>query len=218
MVEALDRHSVDYLVVGGIATRAYGAKRPTGDFDCLLRRTVGSYDGENINVVSTANGTPDSGAMVTARYMGSTENTSAGDDVTPYIIGTTTTDSNGAYAFEWTPTSAGAPGQHEIRVWSWTVGGALYDHSATNTCQDSAQHDHAQFYAQGTGWFTSRARDWTFSAGLSFAEPFTGSTFNAKTTSGDGTWVTLGWTFSGGPGYLCGHTTPAQASTIYTRP
>lgn len=40
MVEALDRHGVDYLVVGGVATQAYGAKRPTGDFDCLVRRTT----------------------------------------------------------------------------------------------------------------------------------------------------------------------------------
>ena len=38
ITEVLDRHGVDYLVIGGVATQAYGAERPTGDFDCLVRR------------------------------------------------------------------------------------------------------------------------------------------------------------------------------------
>ena len=42
--EVLDRHGVDYLVIGGVATQAYGAKRPTGDFDCLVRRSVDNFD------------------------------------------------------------------------------------------------------------------------------------------------------------------------------
>lgn len=37
-MKVLDRHDVEYLVVGGIATQAYGATRPTKDFDCLVRR------------------------------------------------------------------------------------------------------------------------------------------------------------------------------------
>ncbi len=35
----LDRHHVDYLVVGGISTRLHGARRPTKDFDCLPERS-----------------------------------------------------------------------------------------------------------------------------------------------------------------------------------
>lgn len=42
--EVLDRHGVDYLVIGGVATQAYGAERPTGDFDCLVRRTGENFD------------------------------------------------------------------------------------------------------------------------------------------------------------------------------
>ena len=44
LTETLDRHGVDYLVIGGIATRAYGAERPTGDFDCLVRRSAENFD------------------------------------------------------------------------------------------------------------------------------------------------------------------------------
>jgi hypothetical protein len=44
LTETLDRHGVDYMVIGGIATRAYGAERPTGDFDCLVRRSVENFD------------------------------------------------------------------------------------------------------------------------------------------------------------------------------
>lgn len=38
VVEVLDRHGVEYLLVGGHATRAYGATRPTKDSDCLVRQ------------------------------------------------------------------------------------------------------------------------------------------------------------------------------------
>ncbi len=44
ITEVLDRHGVDYLVIGGVATQAYGAERPTGDFDCLVRRTGENFD------------------------------------------------------------------------------------------------------------------------------------------------------------------------------
>ncbi len=37
LTEVLDRHGVDYLVIGGVATQAYGSERPTGDFDCLAQ-------------------------------------------------------------------------------------------------------------------------------------------------------------------------------------
>ncbi len=39
LVEALDRHGVEYMVVGGVAARAHGAKRATQDLDCLVRRS-----------------------------------------------------------------------------------------------------------------------------------------------------------------------------------
>lgn len=38
LVEVLDRHGVEYLVVGGVAARAHGARRLTHDLDCLVRR------------------------------------------------------------------------------------------------------------------------------------------------------------------------------------
>jgi hypothetical protein len=44
ITEVLDRHGVDYLVIGGVATQAYGAERPTGDFDCVVRRTGENFD------------------------------------------------------------------------------------------------------------------------------------------------------------------------------
>ena len=44
ITEVLDRNGVDYLVIGGVATQAYGAERPTGDFDCLVRRTGENFD------------------------------------------------------------------------------------------------------------------------------------------------------------------------------
>lgn len=44
LVEVLDRHGVEYLIVGGIAARAYGATRETKDFDCLVRRARANLD------------------------------------------------------------------------------------------------------------------------------------------------------------------------------
>jgi hypothetical protein len=44
LTETLDRHRVDYLLVGGLATRAYGATRPTYDFDCLAERSAANLD------------------------------------------------------------------------------------------------------------------------------------------------------------------------------
>jgi hypothetical protein len=38
LVGALERHGVEYLVVGGVAATAYGAQRLTEDLDCLPRR------------------------------------------------------------------------------------------------------------------------------------------------------------------------------------
>ncbi len=38
LAEVLDRHGVEYLVVGGVAARAHGASRPTQDLECLVRR------------------------------------------------------------------------------------------------------------------------------------------------------------------------------------
>jgi len=35
LVECLDRHQVEYLIVGGIGAQLYGAQRPTFDFDSL---------------------------------------------------------------------------------------------------------------------------------------------------------------------------------------
>ena len=36
IVEALDRRSVEYLLVGGIAATAHGAERLTGDTDAVV--------------------------------------------------------------------------------------------------------------------------------------------------------------------------------------
>lgn len=44
LVEVLDRHGVEYLIVGGVAARAYGASRQTKDIDCLVRRTRANLD------------------------------------------------------------------------------------------------------------------------------------------------------------------------------
>jgi hypothetical protein len=38
LIEVLDRHAVEYLIVGGAAAFAYGAERPTDDADCVVRR------------------------------------------------------------------------------------------------------------------------------------------------------------------------------------
>jgi hypothetical protein len=40
IVEALDRHHVDYLLVGGVAATAHGAERLTADADTVVRRTT----------------------------------------------------------------------------------------------------------------------------------------------------------------------------------
>jgi len=40
---------VEYVVVGGIGAQAYGAQRPTKDFDCLINRTA-----ENLENVAAA--------------------------------------------------------------------------------------------------------------------------------------------------------------------
>jgi hypothetical protein len=40
----LDLHGVEYLVIGGVAAQAYGAARPTLDFDCLVRRSADNFD------------------------------------------------------------------------------------------------------------------------------------------------------------------------------
>jgi hypothetical protein len=39
ILATLDRHHVEYLVVGGISTQLHGALRPTKDFDCLPERS-----------------------------------------------------------------------------------------------------------------------------------------------------------------------------------
>lgn len=38
----LHRHEVEYVIVGGVAARVYGATRETGDLDCLVRRARGN--------------------------------------------------------------------------------------------------------------------------------------------------------------------------------
>ena len=44
LIEVLDRHGVEYLLVGGAAARAYGAKRLTEDADCVVRRERANLD------------------------------------------------------------------------------------------------------------------------------------------------------------------------------
>ncbi len=44
VIEVLDRHEVEYLIVGGAAAYAYGAKRPTEDADCVVRRERADLD------------------------------------------------------------------------------------------------------------------------------------------------------------------------------
>lgn len=44
MIEVLDQHAVEYLIVGGAAAYAYGAKRPTEDIDCVVRRDRANLD------------------------------------------------------------------------------------------------------------------------------------------------------------------------------
>jgi hypothetical protein len=44
LIEVLDRYAVEYLIVGGAAAYAYGAKRPTDDADCVVRRERSNLD------------------------------------------------------------------------------------------------------------------------------------------------------------------------------
>lgn len=44
LLNTLDRHGVQYLVVGGVAAIAHGAQRPTADLDCLALRTADNLD------------------------------------------------------------------------------------------------------------------------------------------------------------------------------
>jgi hypothetical protein len=44
LVGSLERHGVEYLVVGGVAAQSYGAAKPTKDFDCLVRREQANLD------------------------------------------------------------------------------------------------------------------------------------------------------------------------------
>jgi hypothetical protein len=44
VLSALQRHGVEYLLVGGLAARVYGATRPTQGFDCLVRRGTDNLD------------------------------------------------------------------------------------------------------------------------------------------------------------------------------
>lgn len=39
ILDVLNRHGVDFLLVGGVAAIAYGARRPTIDLDCVTPRT-----------------------------------------------------------------------------------------------------------------------------------------------------------------------------------
>ncbi|HWI05161.1 MAG TPA: hypothetical protein VNT52_15225, partial [Acidimicrobiales bacterium] len=40
----MDRHDVDFVLVGGVAAIAYGARGPTADLDCVARRSSGNFD------------------------------------------------------------------------------------------------------------------------------------------------------------------------------
>lgn len=40
MIETLERHGVEYIVVGGAAALSYGAQRLTRDLDCVPRRDM----------------------------------------------------------------------------------------------------------------------------------------------------------------------------------
>ncbi len=44
LIATLDRHGVEYLIVGGAAGYAYGVQRPTDDADCVVRREKANLD------------------------------------------------------------------------------------------------------------------------------------------------------------------------------
>lgn len=44
ILRTLDRHGVEYLLVGGVAAELYGASRPTFDVDCLPKRSDANLD------------------------------------------------------------------------------------------------------------------------------------------------------------------------------
>lgn len=44
LVEALNRHEVEHLIVGGVAALGYGARRPTQDMDCVVRHDADNLD------------------------------------------------------------------------------------------------------------------------------------------------------------------------------
>jgi hypothetical protein len=57
IVEVLDRHQFDYLVVGGMAATLQGATRPTLDSDCLAKRSdenADEYSDRTLGGVSVA--------------------------------------------------------------------------------------------------------------------------------------------------------------------
>jgi hypothetical protein len=49
LISTLNKHGVDYVVVGGVAARAHGATRLTHDLDCVVRRSK-----DNLERVSRA--------------------------------------------------------------------------------------------------------------------------------------------------------------------
>jgi len=44
LLATLNRHHVDYLLIGGYAARVYGATRPTADIDVIPNRSRGNLD------------------------------------------------------------------------------------------------------------------------------------------------------------------------------
>lgn len=44
LITTLDRHGVEYLIVGGAAAYAYGVQRPTDDADCVVQRERANLD------------------------------------------------------------------------------------------------------------------------------------------------------------------------------
>ncbi len=44
LIGVLDRHGVEYLMVGGVAAIGYGAERSTEDADCVVRRERSNLD------------------------------------------------------------------------------------------------------------------------------------------------------------------------------